>query len=107
MHWGMGLAAWLTAGAALAHDPTFGIGPHVLFKGGVEIHMGLEAVVAGDARENEVAVDVTDRLTGDRAAGLALPRVDPDPAGTGTQPRSVPGPGRAPAEGPSATHGRS
>ena len=40
MYWGVGLAAWLTAGAALAHDPIFGIGPHVLFKGGVEIHTG-------------------------------------------------------------------
>lgn len=82
MHWGMGLAAWLTAGAALAHDPIFGIGPHVLFKGGVEIHMGVEAEEAGDDRENEVAVEVTYGLTGDWAAGIELPRVDKDEEGT-------------------------
>lgn len=82
MHWGVGLAAWLTVGTALAHDPIFGIGPHVLYKGGVEVHTGADAEEAGDDRENEVAVEVTYGLTGDWAAGIALPRVDKDEAGT-------------------------
>ncbi len=81
MHWGVGLVAWLTAGAALAHDPIFSPGPHVLYKGGVEIHTGVEAEEAGDDRENEVAVEVTYGLTGDWAAGIELPRVDKDEEG--------------------------
>ncbi len=81
MHWGVGLAAWLTAGTALAYDPIFSPGPRVLYKGGVEVHTGVDAEEAGDDRENEVAVELTYGLTGDWAAGIELPRVDKDEEG--------------------------
>jgi hypothetical protein len=64
------------ASATLAHDPIFSPGPHVLYKGGVEIHTGFEAEKAGDERELEAAVELTYGLTGDWVAGAELPYVD-------------------------------
>lgn len=56
-----------------AHDPIFGLGPHVLYKGGVEVHLDAERDQAGNDREDEAAVELTYGLTGDWAAGIGLP----------------------------------
>ncbi|GMR08616.1 MAG: hypothetical protein BMS9Abin26_1622 [Gammaproteobacteria bacterium] len=61
------------ASSALAHDPIFGIGPHVLFKEGVETALEIEAKKAGNADEQALAVQLTYGLTGDWAVGVDLP----------------------------------
>ena len=45
---GLGLMLFFGGSSlALAHDPIFGLGPHVLYKGGLEVHVGLEAEHGG------------------------------------------------------------
>ncbi len=61
--------------AALAHDPVFGLGPHVLFKGGYEVSPEIHLSKAGSNRESELGVELTYGLTGDWAAGVELPYV--------------------------------
>ena len=79
---GLGLALLLGGSLpALTHDPIFGLGPHVLYKGGLEIHTDFQAEQAGDEREREAAVELTYGLTGDWAAGVELPYVDKDESG--------------------------
>ncbi len=68
-----------------AHDPIFGLGPHVLYKGGVEIAVETATEKAGDENEQELALELTYGLTGDWAAGVDLPYVRKD---DGTQTRS-------------------
>ena len=63
------------AGAAAAHDPVFGLGPHVLYKGGVEVSPELDLARAGDERERELGLELVYGLTGDWAAGVELPWV--------------------------------
>ncbi|ALP53719.1 hypothetical protein Tel_11545 [Candidatus Tenderia electrophaga] len=68
-------AALLALGnnAALAHDPVFGIGPHVLYKGGVETAVHQHREKAGEETENELALELVYGVTGDWAAGVELP----------------------------------
>lgn len=73
---GIALVACLFSTAALAHDPIFGIGPHVLYKGGVEISPDMHFAEAGDRSASEIALNITYGLTGDWAAGVELPYVD-------------------------------
>jgi len=73
---GVALVVFLLCGSALAHDPIFGIGPHVLYKGGVEISPDMHFAEAGDRSASEVALNITYGLTGDWAAGVELPYVD-------------------------------
>jgi len=61
-----------------AHDPLFGIGPHVLFKGGLEIAPATHVAKAGDRNVTETGIDFTYGLTGDWAAGIELPYVNLD-----------------------------
>ncbi|MBL4711271.1 MAG: transporter [Gammaproteobacteria bacterium] len=61
---------------AWAHDPIFGLGPHVLFKGGVEIAPQYDVDRAGDARLDKLSLQLTYGLTGDWAAGVDIPYVD-------------------------------
>jgi len=63
----------LAASPARAHDPIFGIGPHVLYKGGVEVAPQLQQHKRGDERETELSLELTYGLTGDWAAGIELP----------------------------------
>lgn len=70
--------AALAAGATWAHDPIFSPGPHVLYKGGVEVHLGVETEKAGPERENEAAVEVSYGLTANGVLGLELPYVRKD-----------------------------
>jgi len=58
---------------ALAHDPIFGIGPHVLYKGGIETAIHLHREKASGETENELALELVYGLTGDWAAGIELP----------------------------------
>jgi hypothetical protein len=66
-----GLGLFVTS--ASAHDPIFGIGPHVLFKQGVETALEVESAQAGDDREQALAFHGSYGLTGDWAVGIELP----------------------------------
>ncbi len=60
---------------ALAHNPVFSPGPHVLFKQGVEIHLGAHREKAGQAQASELDLELTYGLTGDWATGVELPYI--------------------------------
>jgi len=68
--------AVLFVSPAVAHDPVFALGPHVLFKGGVEIAPQVITANDEDDRDTETSVELTYGLTGDWAAGMELPYVD-------------------------------
>lgn len=68
--------AVLFVSPAVAHDPVFALGPHVLFKGGVEIAPQVITANDEDDRDTETSVELTYGLTGDWAAGIELPYVD-------------------------------
>jgi hypothetical protein len=70
------VTVWLANATAWAHDPIFGIGPHVLFKGGVEISPDMHRVEVGDRSATETGLNLTYGITGDWAAGIELPYVD-------------------------------
>ncbi len=61
---------------ALAHDPVFGLGPHVLFKGGVEIAPEVNINKAGNKDKTKLGLELTYGLTGDWAAGVVIPYID-------------------------------
>ena len=63
----------LISSATYAHDPIFGQGPHVLFKGGVEVATEISSSKKGNSLENGYGVDLTYGLTGDWAMGVVLP----------------------------------
>lgn len=63
----------LMSSLAHAHDPIFAIGPHVLFKNGVEIAAGVATEKAGDENKQELSLELTYGITGDWAAGVDLP----------------------------------
>lgn len=63
-------------GEVLAHDPVFGIGPHVLFKNGVEVSAVVAQEKAGLEKESELAVELAYGITGDWSAGIELPYAD-------------------------------
>jgi len=70
------LLTGLLAGAYMplvqAHDPVFGLGPHVLFKDGVEIAPEVHSERAGDTDRSQLGLELTYGLTGDWAAGIDL-----------------------------------
>lgn len=70
------LFAALLSQSVFAHDPVFGLGPHVLFKGGVEIAPEVFIDRAGDNKRNVTALELTYGITGDWAAGIDLPYVN-------------------------------
>ena len=78
------LASCGLSASALAHDPVFGLGPHVLFKEGVEIAPEARTGKAGDNRESEFGLELTYGLTGDWAAGISLP-YERNSTGAGSQ----------------------
>lgn len=67
------LASSIASVSALAHDPIFGLGPHVVYKEGVEIALESTLERAGPEREGELALELTYGLTGDWAVGIDLP----------------------------------
>ena len=64
------LPCLLLATAVQAHDPVFGLGPHVLYKDGIEIHIGTHQEKAGDERGTEAEVELKYGITGDWVAGF-------------------------------------
>ena len=76
MRLGLCAVACLLSGPVWAHDPIFGIGPHVLFKGGVEIAPDMHIAEAGDESATETGLNITYGLTGDWAVGIELPYVN-------------------------------
>jgi len=72
----LALFASLLSLPALAHDPVFGLGPHVLFKGGIEIAPEVHISKAGDDKGTELGMGLTYGLTGDWAAGIEIPYID-------------------------------
>lgn len=68
-------------GTASAHDPVFSPGPHVLYKEGVELHLGADREKAGAEKESELGFELTYGLTGDWAAGIELPYVETEEDG--------------------------
>ncbi|GMR06650.1 MAG: hypothetical protein BMS9Abin25_1265 [Gammaproteobacteria bacterium] len=63
----------LMSSIAHAHDPIFSIGPHVLFKNGVEIAAGMATEKDGENNKQDLVLQLTYGLTGDWAAGIDLP----------------------------------
>lgn len=61
-----------------AHDPVFGLGPHVLYKNGVEIAPEVFTADEGTNRSTELGLQVAYGITGDWAAGFELPYVFED-----------------------------
>ena len=72
----MAFSSIFAASTVYAHDPVFALGPHVLFKGGVEIAPEVFTARAGDNKLNALGLELTYGLTGDWAAGIDLPYVD-------------------------------
>lgn len=70
---GATLLVMLIGSPAWAHDPVFGLGPHVLYKGGVEVATEAHTEKAGDEQDTELGVELVYGLTGDWAAGIELP----------------------------------
>ena len=60
---------------ALPHDPVFGLGPHVLFKEGIEIAPETHVAKAGGNASDELGLELSYGLTGDWSAGVVLPYV--------------------------------
>lgn len=71
----------MQSGVALAHDPIFGIGPHVLFKDGIEISLGAGKNRSGAETESEYNLELVYGITGDWAAGFKAPYTIKDDAG--------------------------
>lgn len=67
------LLTMVFSSSILAHDPVFGLGPHVLFKGGVEVSPEFHVAEQGDEEEIELGLELTYGLTGDWSVGIELP----------------------------------
>lgn len=63
----------LVSTPSFAHDPNFGIGPHVLFKDGFEVAIAVDGAKAGTDKDQELALEVTYGITGDWAFGVDVP----------------------------------
>ena len=59
--------------ASFAHDPIFGLGPHVVYKEGLEVAADIAANKAASNKNQELAIEVTYGLSGDWAIGADLP----------------------------------
>lgn len=68
-------ALWLlfSSQSAIAHDPIFSIGPHVLYKGGIETALEIQADKRGDDKDHELGLELVYGLTGELAVGVELP----------------------------------
>ena len=51
--WIVSLFALLVGNTVWAHDPIFSIGPHGLFKGGVEVAVEVERAEVGDKDDSD------------------------------------------------------
>ena len=85
MLWSAGSALLLLLSSMVthAHDPVFGLGPHTLFKGGTEIHVGFDRNEAGDNKETLSTLELAYGLTSSWTARIELPYVDRDSSSSG------------------------
>jgi len=59
---------------AMAHDPIFGIGPHVIYEGGVEISPQLDAAQSGNTRGLDIGLlNIAYGVSADLTVGGELP----------------------------------
>ncbi len=65
----------IVPGNSLAHDPIFGLGPHTLFKGGVEYHASTFQTEAGDRKNARYLLRLKYGLTSNWTIGIATPYV--------------------------------
>ena len=72
----LALCACLLSAAAAAHDPIFGIGPHVLFKGGFEVAPATHFAKAGSDEETETGLELAYGLTGHWVFGVEIPYIN-------------------------------
>lgn len=70
---GVTLLVMLISGPVFAHDPIFGLGPHVLYKGGIEVAPEFHMEKKDAEQETELGLELTYGITGDWAAGIELP----------------------------------
>lgn len=61
--------ALLAVPTAYAHDPVFGVGPHVLYKNGFEVHLGAHREKSSE-RDTETELELKYGITGDWVAGI-------------------------------------
>lgn len=59
----------LITSPASAHDPVFGVGPHVLYKDGFEVHLGTHQEKSDD-RHTDAEFEFKYGITGDWVAGI-------------------------------------
>lgn len=71
--YGLILLLAIVSASSFAHDPIFGIGPHVVFKDGVEIAANMESDKRANAQEQSLALEVTYGLSADWSLGVDLP----------------------------------
>jgi len=64
------------SGVTSAHDPVFGLGPHTLFKGGIETHIGFDQSKANTNKAMESSLEVAYGITGNWTARVEIPYVD-------------------------------
>lgn len=67
------LALLFVGSQAQAHDPIFALGPHTLFKGGVETALHIERSEKSNMKETKLKSEITYGLTGDWVAGIEIP----------------------------------
>ncbi len=58
---------------AYAHDPVFGIGPHMIFKNGFETSIGLAQDKARSYKGSELSLEAVYGITGDWTIGIEIP----------------------------------
>jgi len=63
----------LYTSTAIAHDPVFSPGPHVLFKDGIELHLVNKNSKSDNLSQNEQSLAFKYGVTGDWVVGLELP----------------------------------
>ncbi len=85
----VGILLIFGSGVALAHDPVFGLGPHTLFKGGTEVHVGFDRSEAGNRNETVSSLELAYGLTSNWTARIELPYVDRDSGSSGISDMSI------------------
>lgn len=67
--WRNTVLALLAVPTVYAHDPVFGVGPHVLFKDGIEISLAGNRMKSSE-RQTETELEIKYGITGDWVAGI-------------------------------------
>ncbi len=70
---GVSMLLTIHSNSTLAHDPVFGIGPHVLFKDGMEAALEIYREKDDKDIKSELGLEVTYGITGEWAVGIKVP----------------------------------